>query len=976
LGPSNLDFAVAMVALSRMGFGVFFLSTRLATEAYVALLEKTDCTRIVTTAQFAGAVSDIRKFRPVLDSFPLIPASTYVRGSSSPSSPYPGRFQRETELADEAGCISFIIHSSGSTGLPKPIFQTHRASLGNYATGSGLRTFAPLPLFHNSGLSTLFRGIVAEKRIAVFNAAMPLTNANLVRSLNTVSPECFQCVPYTLKILAETEAGIEALKRCQIVIFGGSPCPDELGNLLVSRGVPLVGHYGQTEMGQLMMSKRGPDDPTWNYLRPLPSVKDFLHFEPVGDGTYESVVLDGLPTKVISNSDYPPNSYYTRDCFLPHPTREGLWKYIGRLDDRLTLVNGEKVLPVPMEGRIRQSELVKECLVFGAGRALPGLLVIPNEEYVAAGMSKTEFLDKLEPVLKEANEHAEKFGQLAREMVEVLDVGTKYPATDKGTMIRAATYKAFAEVIEGVYARFENPEVDGDENEAAARRVKLESPEALEAWLLQLFRERLDVEGLGPETDFFGAGIDSLQAILARGHMMRELDLGGGGKKLAHNVVYENPSVRQLARHLYAVAHDGEATTTASAESETDVMQTLVEKYGVFRPFEGGQATPDGAVVLLTGTTGSLGAHVLAQLLPLPHIRQVYCLVRAADAAAATARVLTSLHDRGLIASALSPSSFRKIVALPSDLGRADLGLNRADLLALQATVTSVIHSAWAVNFNMTVRSFEAQHIRGVRNLLDLCLSVPFPQPAKFAFISSVSAAAGIPPPVCVPEDYVSDPHHAQAMGYARSKWVAEHLVRRCREQTGLGGRVLRTGQIVGDSVRGHWNATEAIPLQIRSAVTLGALPRLEETPAWLPVDVCAEAVVQLAGDDVPVSEAAAADGGGGGIGVYHVENPRKFSWNEELLPALAAAGLAFEAVGQREWVWRLREGDADPKTNPTVKLLDFFTGKYDNDRPGRKGLSFDTTETQKASEAIARKVDVIAEGTVAKCVARWREMW
>ena len=27
-------------------------------------------------------------------------------------------------------------------------------------------------------------------------------------------------------------------------MFGGSPCPDELGDFLVSEGVPLVGHYG------------------------------------------------------------------------------------------------------------------------------------------------------------------------------------------------------------------------------------------------------------------------------------------------------------------------------------------------------------------------------------------------------------------------------------------------------------------------------------------------------------------------------------------------------------------------------------------------------------------------------------------------------------------------------------------------------------------------------------------------------------
>lgn len=238
LGPSNLDYVITFLALSRMGFAVLFLSTRLPTEAYVSLLQKTACTKIVASPRFAATVASIQAVPHPISSFPQLSGDVYTRRPSS------ARFARQTELVDEENCISFIVHSSGSTGLPKPIFQTHRACLSNYALGSGMRAFVTLPLFHNHGLATTFRGIVSGKRTVLYNANLPLTNGHLVGALRAAEAESFHCVPYALKVLAETEDGVEALRRCRLVLFGGSSCPDELGDMLVERGVYIVGHYG------------------------------------------------------------------------------------------------------------------------------------------------------------------------------------------------------------------------------------------------------------------------------------------------------------------------------------------------------------------------------------------------------------------------------------------------------------------------------------------------------------------------------------------------------------------------------------------------------------------------------------------------------------------------------------------------------------------------------------------------------------
>lgn len=327
-----------------------------------------------------------------------------------------------------------------------------------------------------------------------------------------------------------------------------------------------------------MTSFREPSDTAWNYLRPLESAKPYLRMVPLGGDSYECVVLDGLPTKVMSNSDDPPNSYATRDTFTPHPSIPDAWKYLGRLDDRVTLFNGEKVLPVPYEHLVRQHELVQEVVVFGVGRAVPGLIVIPSKK--AQGMGRDDLLQQLLPTIQAANVRTEAFGRVTPEMVEFLDVGADYPRTDKGTVIRAAFYNKYSSLIEAVYARFENPQEDG------TTALHIFTQDELQSYLLKLFRQRLGFVDLETESDFFNAGVDSLQAITARAQIIREVDVGG--KPLSSNLIFEYPSVLSLAQHLDSFRSGQEI----AANDEVQVMRELIAKYSAFESRTAGTNDP------------------------------------------------------------------------------------------------------------------------------------------------------------------------------------------------------------------------------------------------------------------------------------------------------------------------------------------------------------------------------------------------
>lgn len=238
LGDTNLDYIVAIFALSRLGYALLLLSRRLATEAHISLLEETKCRRIVSASTLEKTIQAIGVERDIA-SYPILGKSSY--DEPHPSTPY---FMRKYDRVTANKRTAFIIHSSGSTGMPRPIFQTHEAALMNYSSGLGYRAFLTLPLYHNHGLSTFFRALYSGNEIGLFNSNLPMTSNNLIAAMEKLKPSGFHGVPYALKLLGEDRRGIEVLRACKVVMFAGSSCPDGLGNRLVEAGIYLVSHYG------------------------------------------------------------------------------------------------------------------------------------------------------------------------------------------------------------------------------------------------------------------------------------------------------------------------------------------------------------------------------------------------------------------------------------------------------------------------------------------------------------------------------------------------------------------------------------------------------------------------------------------------------------------------------------------------------------------------------------------------------------
>lgn len=315
----------------------------------------------------------------------------------------------------------------------------------------------------------------------------------------------------------------------------------------------------------------------------------FTWMKPVSDSLYEAVYLQGHPSKTSSNSNDPPRSYHSRDVFTPHPTIPDRWKYVTRLDDRVTLVNGEKVLPLPIEGTIKQDPLVQEAVVVGVGKTVPGLMVFRAEE--AKYLSDDEYLNSIWPSIEEANSKAEQFSQISREMVIILPPTAPCPRTDKGSLIRGQAYAQYAEVIENMYVNLE---------QAADGTLELGLP-ATQDHLMRLVQGDLGLSLSSANADLFAEGVDSLKAIHLRRLILKDFKIPGNSA-LGQNVVFETGTIARLAEYI----HNLQSGKQITIEDEVSSMSGMIEKYSSFQ-----QHTPN------FGSTSKETAVCTAILLPL-----------------------------------------------------------------------------------------------------------------------------------------------------------------------------------------------------------------------------------------------------------------------------------------------------------------------------------------------------------------------
>ncbi|CAG8396619.1 unnamed protein product [Penicillium salamii] len=806
--------------------------------------------------------------------------------------------------------------------------------------------FSTSPFFHLMGLFNIVAPVIFGTPFLLC-PDRPLSTELLSRIMDDKSPETAILPPYVLEEISSTDAGMETLKKFRAIVFGGAPLAPSAGDR-ISKFVHLEAVLGTSECGVFGTLKHD-EKADWKYLEWNPN--HGIEMRDIGNNLHELVVPSGASREshCIFHTFPDFEEYRTGDIFAQHPRKSGSWLYSGRLDDVIVLTNGEKFNPISMENVISSHPLISRAVIIGQGRFQAGVLVEPD--WNLSSDEHEWLIDEIWPVIQKANEIAPGHAQLMKGRIGFASRNKPFKLTPKGTIRRPLVLKDYAEEIEALYTK----KSDEGVTQIPADASNLEIMGNIAGFIKVI----LSITSVPEDADIFALGVDSLQTL--RLGQMLQASLKSTCPDIVETAfsnqqLYARPTLGSLAAYVSSLIHSG-IPTPAVVITETDDdresrLAELVAKYS--------NDLDESHVVILTGSTGSLGAYLLYELLQDPTVSKIYCLNRGPDAAS---RQLKGMQDKGLSTFSRFP---RRVQFLEAQFGSERLGLESAKYEALLLEVDTIIHNAWNVNFNHRVEAFEETHIQGVRRIIDF--SIASERMAHIHFVSSIATIEGYghDKGPSIPEIIFTDPTVVLRQGYGESKHVSERICATASAKRGVPTSIHRVGQIGGPTTRkGMWNKQEWLPSLVATSKTIKQIPSSlgSGTVQWVPVDITAKVIT-----DIVRSRRATQDDER--CAAFHIVNPETADW-QSLLPAVIEYFDA-EPVPLTQWTQTLESfvspTEMDLQDKPALKILDFFRTIAMGDE---SGPWTETTKAQEASNALRQ-----LEAVDASLVKNWMEQW
>lgn len=245
---------------------------------------------------------------------------------------------------------------------------------------------------------------------------------------------------------------------------------------------------------------------------------------------------------------------------------------------------------------------------------------------------------------------------------------------------------------------------------------------------------------------------------------------------------------------------------------------------------------PPMRTVLLTGATGFLGIHVLAELLASDALAQAYCLVRADSREHALERILDQARRFEL------ELDVQRVHAMCGDIGRPGLGLCEEDWQRCSRDAQQIVHASAHVNHIEGYVTF-----RESTNAMKEVIRLAGTGRRKLVqFISSTAGCAlkiGEEFSIFEKEDFIEDGAHVYG-GYGQSKWVQETFLKRAHEH-GLPYVIHRFGELSGSSRTGRGQTDDMLHRLLQMRLAVGCREKISnDVLDMLPVDFAARLIV------------------------------------------------------------------------------------------------------------------------------------
>jgi len=262
--------------------------------------------------------------------------------------------------------ITFMMHTSGTTGMPKQIpvreiALARRAEMNGalLGLGRGARLVIGGLFHHVAGLGNIAVALANSTAIVLY----PSFSVSTWQALRAAAPTHAVTVPSVIETLLA--AGALALPSMRVLTYGGSPIhPDTMRRIHATMpGVDLVELFGQTEGSPLTAltaddhraAVAGHEELLSSVGRPAPGVELRIH-EPDEDGVGEVWARCGHSLLVDAEG-----WQHTGDLGR---LVDGYLYLAGRLGDKI-IRGGENVFPIEVERVLEGHPEVAEAAVVG-----------------------------------------------------------------------------------------------------------------------------------------------------------------------------------------------------------------------------------------------------------------------------------------------------------------------------------------------------------------------------------------------------------------------------------------------------------------------------------------------------------------------------------------------------------------------------------------------------------------------------------